>query len=299
MALRPEACGSSTVFGRRTATWLLSGIPEPAGLERERVGVEVAPAAGRGRSERRQARTEDRAHGAGEGERDRAVGIELDAGGGLDERLRSRTGREPAQPRGLGRSLPDTRRSGDRDASRPLVCRRGHADVDRPARLCEPQSALVTVHAQHDLPHRRAEPRDDRLALVELEPATAQACARRAQDTPRGRGAADEPARPARATNRHLDREPLADPKLLPGPEAAVPDGDGDSASVGPADDHLRDMSRVARLDDAGQGLGVRLDARVGPPEQGCSGSERARGEHEAGDCEDRAAHVTFCGACV
>ena len=106
-------------------------IPEPPGLERQRMGVEVAPATGRSRSDRRQAVAEDRVHRARERERDRAAGIQHGAGSGLDERLRSRTGREPAQPSGRGHPLPGTRRGGDRDASRPFVCRCRDADVDR------------------------------------------------------------------------------------------------------------------------------------------------------------------------
>ena len=134
-------------------------IPEPAGLEGERVGVEQAPAAGRGRGDRRQARSEDRAHRTGERERDRAVGSELHAGGGLDERLRH--GRAGNQLSRVGSGIRSQARGAAATEMLPArsCADADEADVHRPARMREAQRPLVTVHTQHDLPHRRAEPR--------------------------------------------------------------------------------------------------------------------------------------------
>ncbi len=144
----------------------------------------------------------------------------------------------------------------------------------------------MAVDVQHDLPHRRVEPRDDRLALTDLEPAAAKPGLGRAHDEVGRRGVADKPPRPPRAADGELDGQPLADRERVSRPQLPVPDGNGNPAPVGPADDDARDVARVAGLDDPGERLCVRRDARLRPPEQRGSGRERAGGENEGDDPE-------------
>ena len=171
------------------------------------------------------------------------VGSQSHAGGGLDERLHPRPGREPAQPSRLRQLLPGTRHGADRDASRlPLPCR-DHADVDRRTRTGETQRPCVTVHTQRNRPHRRVERRDDRPARADLEPAATESCARCAHDKAGPCSAADQPAHPSRTTNRELHGQLLTNHERLRGPQSSQPNGNRDRASVRPTDDHARNTS--------------------------------------------------------
>ena len=125
-----------------------------------------------------------------------------------------RAGREPAQPRGLAAFAP--RHAAPR-ATETLPAR-SCADADRPTSTVRRAWAkrsvcCLTVHTQHDLPHRRAEPRrrPGRPAASSSQ-RPREARARRAHDEAGRRGAADEPARPARAPDGQLDGELLAEP---------------------------------------------------------------------------------------
>ena len=152
--------------------------------------------------------------------------------------------------------------------------------IDGRARSGETERSLLAVRAQDDRPHGRVERRDQRLARTDLEPAATEACARRAHRERRRCRMADQPARPAGTANLELDGQPLTGRELLLGPQSPVPDGDRDDSAVGPPDHDARDTSRIARLHDVGQGLGVRLDTRLRPPQQrgpGCDGTRRER----------------------
>ena len=252
------------------------------------MGVEQAPAAGRGRRDRRQAGAEDRAHRARERERDRPVGSQL--------ALRQRARRAPALADGPGTSSAEwARASAPRHAAQrrprrfpPARCAvRRHADVHRPRARANAASAPDRAHAARpSAPACRTARR--RLARVELEPPVTRRAARRAHDEPDRRGAADEPPRPARAATVTSTVSFSPTRSCVPGHSLPCRTSTGILLPSGRRTTTLRDMSRVAGLDDVGQRLGIRLDLRVGPPEQRRSGRERACREQEADDPEGR-----------